>query len=61
MPEKAVKLQLIRSPVGYGPRIRQTIKTLGFRKVYQVKEHKLTDPVKGMLNKVKSLIRIVEE
>lgn len=51
----------MRSPVGYSPRIRQTIKTLGFKKVYQIKEHKLTDPIKGMLNRIKSFVRIVEE
>ncbi|MDD5066551.1 MAG: uL30 family ribosomal protein [bacterium] len=33
MSEKKIKIQLVRSPVGYSPQIRKTIKALGFKKL----------------------------
>jgi large subunit ribosomal protein L30 len=61
MPLKKIKIQLVRSPVGYIPKIRRTIRALGFKKVYQIKEHNLTAQVQGMINKVPSLLKVLEE
>jgi len=61
MSDKKVKIELIKSPIGYKPRIRNTVRALGLRRMHQIKEHTLNSQVQGMINKVGFLIRVVEE
>ncbi len=61
MVNKKIKIELVRSPVGYNPTIRRIVRALGFKKVYQKKEHKLTPAIQGMIEKVKFLLKVVEE
>ncbi len=61
MDKNKVKIKLIKSPLHHRPRIRATVRALGLRKIRQVKEHSLTPQIKGMINKVNFLVKVVEE
>ncbi len=61
MEKNKVKIKLIKSPIHYRPRIRATVKALGLRKIHQVKEHSLTPQIRGMINKVNFLLKVIEE
>jgi large subunit ribosomal protein L30 len=54
-------LQLVRSPIGANERQRATVTALGLRKMHQVVEHSDSPVTRGMLAKVRHLVRIVEE
>ncbi|MDQ3812154.1 MAG: 50S ribosomal protein L30 [Chloroflexota bacterium] len=56
-----LKLQLVRSPIGASERQRATIQALGLRKLHQVVEHNDSPVTRGMIAKVRHLVRIVEE
>ncbi len=60
MQNKKVKIKLTKSPIGYNPKIRGTVRALGLRKMNQVKEHKLTPQIKGMINSVNFLLKVEE-
>lgn len=61
MAKKTVKVQLFRSPIGIQPTHRATVKGLGLTKMNQVRELEDTPAVRGMINKVNYLVRVVEE
>jgi len=60
MKEKDVVIKLIKSTIGYGPKIRNTVKALGLRKVNHTKVHKLTPQIEGMIKKVEFLLEVKE-
>ena len=57
-PQK-LKVQLVRSPIGTKESHRATVRGLGLRGVNSVKE--LEDPpaVRGMINKISYLVRVL--
>lgn len=55
-----LKVQLFRSTIGTQPRHRLCVKGLGLSKVGQVRELEDTPSVRGMINKVNYLVRVVE-
>ena len=61
MAKKTVKVQLFRSPIGTQPTHRATVKGLGLTKMHQVRELEDTAAVRGMINKVNYMVRVVEE
>ena len=56
---KTVKVQLVRSPIGCKMDHRATVRGLGLRKVNSVSELQDTPAVRGMINKIDYLVRIV--
>ena len=56
---KTVKVQLVRSPIGCKEDHRATVRGLGLRKVNSVSELQDTPAVRGMINKIDYLVRIV--
>ncbi len=58
---KKVKIKLIKSPIGYKPKSRATVRALGLRKMNQIKEHTLNPQIQGMIKKVDFLVQIVKE
>jgi large subunit ribosomal protein L30 len=58
---KRLKLELIRSPIGNNARQRATVVALGLRKMHQVVEHADSPVTRGMIQKVRHLLRIVED
>jgi len=59
MSKKKVKIKLIKSPIGYNKKIRDTVRALGLKRPGQIVEKKLTPQIEGMIKKV-SFMLIVE-
>ena len=52
-----VKVKMVRSPIGCPPDQRATLKGLGLTRMHQERELEDTPAVRGMIFKVKHLIR----
>ena len=57
---KALRVTLIKSPIGYKKDQKATVRALGLRRMHQTVEHQDSPTVRGMLNKVSHLIKIEE-
>ncbi|HNE61093.1 MAG: 50S ribosomal protein L30 [Rubrivivax sp.] len=57
--QKTVKVQLVRSPIGCKQSHRDTVRGLGLRKLNSVRELQDTPAVRGMINKIDYLVKIV--
>ena len=57
--QKTVKVQLVRSPLGCNESHRATVRGLGLRKLNSVRELQDTPAVRGMINKIDYLVKIV--
>ena len=57
--ETKVKVQLVRSPIGTKESHRATVRGLGLRGVNSVSELEDTPAVRGMINKISYLVKIV--
>ena len=55
-----VKVTQIGSPIGRPKDQRQTLKGLGLNKMHRTRELEDTPSVRGMINKVKHLVRVDE-
>ena len=55
-----VKITLKRSLIGQGHKPRETIKSLGLKKINSSVERELDSSLEGMLNVVKHLVNIEE-
>ena len=58
--KKMVKVQQVKSVIGYTERQRATMRGLGLRKIRQIVEIEDTDAVRGMINKVSHLVVVLE-
>jgi large subunit ribosomal protein L30 len=58
--EKIVRITLIKSPIGYSVRHKDTIKALGFKRMHQTVEHVDSPTLRGMLYKVAHLVQVEE-
>jgi len=54
-----LKVQLVRSPIGCKESHRATVRGLGLRKLGSVRELQDTPAVRGMINKIDYLVKIV--
>ena len=61
MAEKTVKIQQIKSEIGYNRKQRATLRGLGLRKIRQIRELEDTPAVRGMINKVRHLVVVLED
>lgn len=59
--EKTIKVQLIKSFYGKGDKQIGTVKALGLKRINDIKEHKDTPIIRGMIFKVKHLVKILEQ
>lgn len=56
-----IKIEQVKSPIGY-PRVqREVLRSLGLRRIRHVVERQDTPAVRGMVHKIRHLVRIVEE
>ena len=58
---KSVTVEQTGSPIGRRPDQRQTLKGLGLNKLRRRRVLEDTPAVRGMINKVKHLLRVVDE
>jgi large subunit ribosomal protein L30 len=57
--QQTVKLQLVRSPIGCKESHRATVRGLGLRKVNSNSELVDSPAVRGMINKISYLIKVL--
>ena len=57
--QQTVKIQLVRSPIGTKVTHRATVRGLGLRKLNSISELQDTPAVRGMINKISYLVKIV--
>ena len=55
-----LKLKWVRSAIGCTRDMRQTVRGLGFRRLQQVVEREDTPAVRGMVDKVRHLVIVIE-
>ena len=60
MPDKKLRVTLVKSPIGYTKRQKDTVKALGLRKMNASVVHDDTPTIRGMINKVSHLVRVEE-
>ena len=56
---QTVKVQLVRSPIGCKESHRATVRGLGLRKIRSVRELQDTPEVRGMINKISYLVKVI--
>lgn len=56
-----IKIKLVRSVIGCNQRQRETVRSLGLRKLHQVVERPDTAVTRGMVMKVKHLVEVLGE
>ncbi len=57
--KKTVKVKLVKSPIGTRASHRATVRGLGLRKLNSVSELQDTPAVRGMINKIAYLVRVL--
>jgi large subunit ribosomal protein L30 len=57
---KKLKITLVRSPIGYKYDQKDTVKRLGLRKMHQTVIKNDTPQIRGMVEKVKHLLKVEE-
>ena len=55
-----VRITLKRSLIGQTPKARETVRSLGLKKINSSTEREINPMIKGMLNKVEHLVQIEE-
>jgi large subunit ribosomal protein L30 len=55
-----LKIKLVRSPIGNKQRQRDTVKSLGLRRINQVVDQPDNAQIRGMIFSVKHLVQVVE-
>jgi large subunit ribosomal protein L30 len=58
---KTLRIQQIRSPIGYNKKQRDVLQSLGLRRIRHVVEREDTPAVRGMVTKISHLVQIVED
>lgn len=56
---KTLKVQLVRSPIGSKESHRATVRGLGLRRLNSVRELEDTPAIRGMINKVDYLVKLL--
>ncbi|CAB1129930.1 ribosomal protein L30 (BL27) [Candidatus Hydrogenisulfobacillus filiaventi] len=57
---KQLRITLVRSLIGHPPDQRETVHRLGLRKMWHYVEHDDTPSIRGMVHKVRHLVRVEE-
>jgi len=59
--EKTIKVKLVKSFYGKGDEQIGTVRALGLKRINDVREHKDTPVIRGMIFKVKHLVEVLED
>ncbi len=57
---KKLRVTLVRSPIGYEKSQKATVRALGLTKMHQTVEKDDNPVIRGMVNKVRHLVRVEE-
>ena len=55
-----IKVTLVKSPIGAVPKARETVEALGLKKINATNILPNTDATKGMIQKVRHLVKVEE-
>jgi len=58
--KKTLRITLVKSPIGYAKRQKGTLRALGLRRMHQTVEHEDNPVIRGMVMKVRHLVRVEE-
>ncbi len=58
--EKILRITLVKSPIGYTQRQKDTVRALGLRRMNQTVEHTDSPVIRGMVTKVSQLVQVEE-
>lgn len=58
--DSKIKVTLVKSPIGYSIRQKNTVRALGLRKMGQTVEHNDSLVILGMIGKVAHLVEVEE-
>jgi len=56
-----LRITWLKSGIGYNEGQKRTLKALGFRRLNQSVTHSDCNSIRGMINKVKHLVKVEEE
>ena len=56
-----INVTWVKSGIGYGEDQKRTLKALGFRRMNQVVIHDDSAAIRGMINKVRHLVKVEEK
>jgi large subunit ribosomal protein L30 len=59
--KKTIRIEQYKSPIGYPGTQREVLRGLGLRRIRHVVEREDSPAVRGMVQKIPHLVRIVEE
>ncbi len=59
--ESTLRIEQVKSPIGYPKNQREVLRGLGLRRIRHVVERQDTPAVRGMVRKIQHLVRIVED
>jgi large subunit ribosomal protein L30 len=54
-------ITLVKSSIGYAKDQKKTLKSLGFHRLHQTVTHNDCASIRGMINKVRHLVKVEEE
>ena len=60
MPDKKIKVTLVKSPIGAIPKHRATVAALGLKKLNKTVELPDNDATRGMVQQVRHLVKVEE-
>jgi large subunit ribosomal protein L30 len=60
MASKRLRITYVKSAIGYRREQRETLRSLGLRKLHQRVEHPDTPTIRGMIAKVQHFVRVEE-
>jgi len=58
--EKVLRITLVRSPIGYPVRQKETVRALGLSRMHQTVEQLDSPTLRGMIAKVSHLVEVEE-
>ena len=61
MPDKKLKVTLVKSIIGLSPKQEATVKALGLRRINASATHDDTETIRGMIAKVPHVLRVTHE
>lgn len=59
--QDTLRIEQIKSPIGYARSQRDVLRSLGLRRIRHVVERPDTPAVRGMIAKIPHLVRVVED
>jgi large subunit ribosomal protein L30 len=61
MNKNKIEIKLFKSPIGSSKKQKKILSSLGLKKINQIITHNNKPEILGMINKVKHLVKIIQE